>query len=94
MLTVQNGKGSRCRIGDMETYRRNFAEIDFRREVTCPACRRTFLAEVPFPKCPTCGRRKCAAMPGARPATSAMPTTTTTGAPAGAVAINCPTGER
>lgn len=32
MMTVQNGKGSRSRIGDVDRYRRNFEQIDFSRK--------------------------------------------------------------
>jgi hypothetical protein len=58
MLTVQNGKGSRCRIGDFALYLRNFAQIDFSRRSPSDSGFKSQVSgltpEVSM-RCPNCG---------------------------------------
>lgn len=65
MITVQNGKGSRPRIGNISAYRRNFDKIDFAQMVTCPHCSHVMKTRVPYPYCGIC-HKPIFPMPGKR----------------------------
>lgn len=56
MLTVQNGKGSGSRIGNLLLFKRRFEEIDWRRTLECPNCHSTVRVHTAFAVCPECRR--------------------------------------
>lgn len=55
MLTVQNGKGSRSRIGDLAEFAKRFSEVVWPRR--CPKCGHEFESSARFPVCPVCRER-------------------------------------
>lgn len=50
-VTMQNGKGSRRRPGDMGSYHRNLEEIMLNKEIHCPVCGGTLHRTVDGARC-------------------------------------------